>query len=189
MSDEQTKVQKNGKPWASEDAARKALKDQELDEKVWGVVQRDGGWVIEQHSLTLQRLQAAKAAQSEEARRKDAKNEKYFWVVFSGRNDIKDAEYIELRHQGDGITVRRETEVPLPERYLGVADDAVQQVYEPVRRSSIPYRKAGVLKRRPYRVVREATREDFLKYLEDGNNITRKAILDNAGRAAADADV
>lgn len=188
MSDEQTRVQRNGKPWASEDAARKALAELELDPKVWGVVQRDGGWLIEQHALTLQRQAQAKAEGAKAAVAAEAQAEKYFWVIFSARNDARDAENIELRHNGDGITIRRETQVPLPQRYLNVADGAVQRVFAPVRRSSISYREAGVIRRRPYQIVREATRAEFLKYLEDGNNITKAAILASAGRAADDAE-
>jgi len=188
MSDEQTRVQRNGKPWASEEAARKALADMELDPKVWGVVQRDGGWLIEQHARTLQRMAQAKAEAAAEAAAAEAADEKYFWVVFSARNDARDAENIELRHNGDGITVRRETPVPLPQRYLNVADGAVQRVFAPVRRSSISYREAGVIRRRPYQIVREATRAEFLKHLEEGNNITKAAILASSGRAADDAE-
>lgn len=189
MSDEQTKVAKNGRPWTTEEAARKALAEMELDPKVWGVTQREGGWFIEQHALVLQRMAEAKAAQAAGTLLTDAKGEKYYWVVFAGRQDAnKEAESVELRHNGDGITIRRETEVPLPQRYLNAADGAVQRVFEPLRRSTIPYREAGVIKRRQYRIVREATRAEFLKYLEEGNNITRAAILANSGRAAADAE-
>ena len=68
------------------------------------------------------------------------------------------------------------------------ADGAVQRVFAPVRQSSISYREAGVIRRRPYQIVREATRAEFLKHLEEGNNITKAAILASSGRAADDAE-
>jgi hypothetical protein len=188
MSDEQMKVAKNGRPWTSEDAARKAMAEQELNPLVWGGVQRDGGWVSEQHAQTLKRQADAKAQASSAAKQADEQGEKYFWVEFGSRTSANEAENVELSHNGDRITIRRDTPVPLPQRYLNVADGAVQRIFEPVRRSSIPYREAGVIKRRAYRVLREATREEFLKYMEEGNNVTRAAILASGGRAATDGE-
>jgi len=188
MSDE-IKVAKNGKPWRTEDEARRALAEMELDPKVWGVVPRDGGWALEPHAQTLARQAAGREQTARDARARDAAGEKYFWVVFAARQSASDAENVELSHNGDRITVRRETEVPLPQRFLNVADAAVQRVFEPIRRGSIPYRDAGVIRRRPYRIVREARQKDFVEYMESGNNVTRQAILASAGRASDDAGV
>ncbi|MDD5708619.1 MAG: hypothetical protein PHR35_22100, partial [Kiritimatiellae bacterium] len=91
MSDEM-KVGKNGKPFPNEEAASRAMAEQELSPDVWGVVQREGGWVVEKHAATLQRMRERQKELATAARNKALEEEKYFWVYFAARTSKDEAE-------------------------------------------------------------------------------------------------
>jgi hypothetical protein len=181
-SDETTKLDKTGQPFRSEEAAQAALKRAELSPDVWGVFPRDGGWILRTHAAVLAEQKAAATAEADAGRAKAIAGEKYFWVQFPGRSSTHDSEKVEIAWQGIRITVSREVKVALPQRFLGVCDCAVQQVFEPAPRGTHAFQRAGLVKRRPYMLLGEATREDFLKQWTEGNNITRRQVQASGGR-------
>lgn len=187
--------QKNKQPFPSQEAAEKALAENELNPDIYGPYPcPDGkeGFVLAKHAEMVssldKALQAAKKEKEKERKRRisegsrgsgvdrEIEGEEYLVVKFHGRTDPQEAEHIEFSWNGDRVTCRRETELCLPRRFLNVCDCAVHQTYEPTRRSENPYRKAGIIKRRAYTVLREGSREEFLKMLKDGNDITRRDI-------------
>jgi hypothetical protein len=183
MSSEDTiKLDKNGQPFKSDEAAQVALKKLELPENVWGTFPYSGGFAIRMFAAVIAEQNANVTLAADTARAKTIKNEKYWWVEFAGRSSPQDTEKVEISWEGIRITVARETEVALPERFLGVCDCAVQKLFEPAPRGTNAYQPAGELKRRPYRKLREATREDFLKQWNDGNAITRRTVQASGGK-------
>ena len=184
MSDELRVNPKTGKPWETIEQAQRAFANMNLDPDVWNIVDMQDGFVIEKAVATLRRMQEAVVEDRVDHRLQSYANEEYFWVMFAARQHANDSENVELSHNGDRITVQREKLVPLPQRFLHVADCAVQRVFAPTERGTTPYKVAGVIRRRPYRKEGPATRADFEKYLREGGEITKsaiKAIADQAG--------
>jgi len=183
MSTEDTfKLAKNGLPFKSEEAAKQELAKLEMPTDVWGVMPKDGGWVIIKHAAVLDHQRTQQEKQVEQARTKSLAGEQYWWVEFAGRGSPQDSEMVEIGWQGVRITVKRETRIALPDRFLGVCDCAVQQTFEPAPRGSASYVRAGEVRRRVYRKLGEARREDFLKMWNEGNEITRSHVLASGGK-------
>lgn len=182
MSNEEIKVAKTGLPFKSEEQATAELKRLELPADVWGVFPHAGGFAIRMHAAVLADQRANVTQAEDTARAKSISGEKYFWVEFGGKGSTQDTEKVEISWQGIRITVARETRVALPQRFLGVCDNAVQKLFEPAPRGENAYQPSGVLKRRSYRMLGEATREDFLKQWNEGNAITRSTVKASGGK-------
>ncbi|MEI6210937.1 MAG: hypothetical protein WCR06_04860 [bacterium] len=181
-SDDTIKLAKTGLPFKSEELAQAELKRLELSQEVWGVFSKDGGWVIRTFASVIAEQRQQQAAAEDVNRAKSHKDIKYFWVEFAGRSSPQDAEKVEITYEGSRITVTRETKVALPETFLGVCDNAVQRIFEPAPRGTSAYQAAGMVKRRAYRNLGEATREDFLKQWNEGNSITRRTVQSAGGK-------
>lgn len=181
-SDDTIKLAKTGLPFKSEELAQAELKRLELSADVWGVFAKDGGWVMRTYAAVIAEQRQQVAASEDANRAKSHRGLKYFWVEFTGRASPQDAEKVEITYEGSRITVTRETKVALPETFLGVCDCAVQRIFEPAPRGANAYQSAGVLKRRAYRNLGEATREDFLKQWNEGNAITRRTVQASGGK-------
>ncbi len=180
--DDTTKLAKNGQPFKSEELAQQELKKLELPVEVWGVFPHAGGFAIRQYAAVYAENKALTVAADDAARAKAASDERHWWVEFGPRASPQDSEKVEIAWQGIRITVARETKVALPEKFLGVCDNAVQRVFEPAERGTAAYKSTGVVRRRPYMKHGEATREDFLKQWNEGNAITRRTVVAAGGR-------
>jgi hypothetical protein len=181
--DEHIKLSSDGKPYKSEETANAALRKSELSPDVWGVYQREGGWVLAKHVAIIKEQAAAEQARAEYNQNKELANEKYFRVIFPERTGPHDTENVEIAHQGTRITIKRGVEVVLPQRFLGVCDNAVVRVFEPAARGVHAYQQAGLIKRRPYTKIGEATREEFLQAWDEGNTVTRREVAAAGGKA------
>jgi len=181
-NDEDIRMAKNGRPFKTEEEAQGELKKLELAPDVWGVQPKDGGWVLMKHLAVLSAQREDQSKRDEAVRAKVIDGEKYFRVVFPEKGGPHDTEKVEISWQGVRITVSRGVEVVLPQRFLGVCDNAVQRVFEPAPRGSSAYVPAGVVRRRPYTKLGESTREEFLKQWNEGNHITRAEVAAHGGR-------
>jgi hypothetical protein len=176
------KLAKNGQPFKGEEQAQQELKKLELPVDVWGVFPHDGGFAIRQFAAVFAESKVTAKALDDASRAKAAADERYFFVEFPPRSSPQDSEKVEVSWQGIRITVSREVKVALPEKYLGVCDNAVQKVFEPADRGTAAYRSTGVVRRRPYMKHGPATREDFLTQWNEGNAITRRTVVAAGGR-------
>lgn len=181
-TDDNIKLAKDGQPFKSEYAAQVALGKLELPTEVWGVMPYQGGWAIRTHQSVLAEQAMGEQAKSDATRASGINDEKYFFVIFPGKSSPQDTEKVEIGWQGLRITVSREKQVALPQRFIGVCDNAVQQLFEPAARGTQAYVRAGELKRRSYRLIGPATREDFLKQWAEGNDITRRSVQAAGGK-------
>lgn len=173
-NEDDVKLDRNGRPFTTEDKALSALKTADLSGDVWGVYPRDGGYAIVKHIAQMAFSEEAKQASNSTARNRGFANEKYLFVEYPERGSSQEPEFVELSWEGNRITVTRGVKVPMAGRFLGVCDTAVQQIYEPApREAGVAFRKAGFIKRRPYRIIGPATKEDFDAYMREGNSITK----------------
>lgn len=170
---------KDGKGFKTEADANRSIKMQNLDEKIYGAVMHDGEWYIEAFADTIKRINA----QKEEVERRARENrpaEDYRWVLFPERsNAVNEPEFVEISWNGEPLTIKRNTKVCLPRHYLNVCDEAKQKVFRPLTKPKIgqrPYVEAGFVARRPYTDLGEATAEDYMKMLKEGNDITNREI-------------
>lgn len=181
------RTNKDGKGFKTEADASRSLKNQNLDENIFGTVQWDGEWYIEKFSDTLKREKDAKELAEKKAR-ENRPAEDYRWVIFHERtNPINEPEHIEISWNGEPLTIKRNVRVALPRRYLNVCDEARQKVFRPVTKPQVgqcPYVFEGYIARRPYTDDGPATAEDYMKMLREGNDITNKEIADLARKDA-----
>jgi hypothetical protein len=181
-SDDDIRLAKSGRPFKTEEDAQNELKKLELSPEVWGVQPKDGGWALIKHLAVLAMQKEEQTKRDEVVRAKVIDGEKYFRVIFPEKSGGMDTEKVEISWQGIRITVSRGVEVVLPQRFLGVCDNAVQRVFEPGPRGTQAYVPAGIIRRRPYTKIGEAMREEFLKQWNEGNHITRAEVQAHGGR-------
>jgi len=100
--------------------------------------------------------------------------EKYFEVYFLDKMHDDDLEYHYLAVNGEALQVTKGTNVIVPERFLVVADNALIKQYKKGK-------VVGEVSRVPYRLGREATKEEFLKMKREGTK-KHKADLEDSLR-------
>jgi hypothetical protein len=98
--------------------------------------------------------------------------EKYWLVEFSQTSNPYDLPHVPLILKTRQLNVRRGVPVVLPESYVEIARNATLPNWKPNPEDpKKPLRQEGVLHRYPFRVIREATREEFMEGLASGNRI------------------
>jgi len=107
---------------------------------------------------------------------KKVNEEKYWEVYFLDRAHDLDLEYHYLAVNGEALQITKGTTVVVPERFLTVADNAVEKKFKKGR-------PAGEVSRCPYRRIREATKAEYLKMKKEGTK-KHKADLERQSRAA-----
>jgi hypothetical protein len=178
MSNDDIRLDKTGRPFTTEEKATSAMRAQDMPADMWGVYPRDGGFVIVKHAVQMAFQNEARDSSQVAVRNRSFQNEKYHWVMFPERGNPQEPEFVELSWEGNRITIARGQRVPMAGRFLGVCDNAVQQIFEPAPRGAgAAYVKVGKIKRRPYTIMGDATRADFDKYMAEGNGITRRSFV------------
>jgi hypothetical protein len=102
--------------------------------------------------------------------------EKYYEVHFLDRQNEKDLEYIPLGVNGELIQVQCGADCIIPQRFLEVADHAVIDKYRKGK-------KVGSVSRAPYRILREATKAEYLKMKQEGT-AKHKDMMEEQSRAS-----
>lgn len=109
--------------------------------------------------------------------------QKFHRVIFNGRVDPNELSYVPLSINGFELRLQREQEVILPQSFLDVADSASHDNYVASKDPRQPVIKDGIIRRYPYRIVRderpEPVEKDFFEMLNRGNEITNAVIERN----------
>ena len=104
-------------------------------------------------------------------------------VVFTGRTDPNETPYVPLSVNGLELRIQREQEVILPSNFIEAADHASYDNLVASPNPRQPVIKDGIIRRYPYRIVRddrpEPTEEDFFNMLNTGNEVTNAVIERN----------
>ena len=90
--------------------------------------------------------------------------EKVKIVRFSGKTDPDDNDDIFLAINGHSLVLKRNVEIPLPERFIKLAEDATIKTYEFSEEGDIS--KTNHLQRFPFSVLRDSTWKEFFDYLK-----------------------
>lgn len=184
-TEDDIKLDKNARPFPTEEKALSAQRAADLSPDVWGVYTKDGGYAIIKHVAYIAMQAEARQSGEDGARARGFAGEKFFFIEFPGRGSTQDPENVELSWQGNRITVKREVVVPMAQRFLNVCDNAVQQLFEPGEVGGSAYVKAGKVSRRPYRIIKEATKADFDKAMAEGGAITKRSFVGTSNKQAA----
>jgi hypothetical protein len=98
--------------------------------------------------------------------------ETYKIVMFLAQQNENEPREVKLRVNGESVNVLREVEVPMAGRFLEAADHATTQKFkvEPGKDRQV----VAVVSSYPYRVIRDATREEFLEMRSNGTRIERE---------------
>ena len=108
--------------------------------------------------------------------RTDPRSKKYkgFWeVIFSPKSSPNDPEDVTLSLNGNCLQIKRDVPVVLPGPFLEVADHGVYPTF--VQLPNQPRKVTGYVKFFPYTVLREASKEEFLRMKREGDKVTREA--------------
>lgn len=170
---EQIKLAPDGNPFKSEAAAIRFIKDKSLDDDKYGTMKHKGGWAVATHRHILETEREQQASDKKPGK---AAETKYFEVEFSGKAGPNDLNKVPLGVNGLIIFVSRETKVVLPEPFLLVAKDANHTQWEGSDDPAQPMKAAGIIHRFPFRILREATKDEYDTQLREGNKITHDEI-------------
>lgn len=150
----------DGEPFPSKRAATSRLKELGLPDQQWEAQAYGGGFAI------VRKLGPAEARQDAPGR-----SEPYKWVRFHHKSNPMDPDEVVLGVNGEVLIVRRNERVPMPQRFLEVADHATYRHFtqEPGRDRKVDRE----IHKYPYDVLGEATREDFIRWKRAGTKATR----------------
>ena len=174
-------ISAQGRPFRTEAAARAALINKRLEERKHRVVPFEDG---EESGFAIERIEARAPLETEDgpsllAKERKVKGERYFWVKFFNKMRHTDTDRIVLGHNGDILDIGREIAVPIPERFMRVADDSIEIHYS--QKPGEPRKIAAKIPSAPYTVIGEASREEYLDFLEKGTKDTmaKTVVSDN----------
>ena len=126
---------------------------------------------LKQSSLAAPILKPAPIAKK--ARRK-APIEKVYKVRFSGKVDPEDDDEVFLSVNGMSLVVGRNVTVPLPARYLEVAQNATTRSFIFAPDGTVVH--TDLIARYPFSILGESNFTEFKKYIADA----RQAVVDAA---------
>lgn len=144
-----------GVPFKSDAAAKAAITQQGLDRNLHETRSHEDGYVIIRKPMVV-------------------KEEKYYRIVFNNKQSPNDEEDVTLIVNGDPLVIKRGVEVILPERYKECADHAVYPHFE--QKPNQARKEVGKISIFPYSLYGEATKEDYIKALTEGNKATSAAL-------------
>lgn len=165
-SQEQVIVANSGEPFKTENAARAAMANKNLDAVVWHVEQRNDGWII--------------ASMTPPQGAVDTK-EKFWHMKFHHKSDVMQETDIVLGVQGDVIVIKRGAEIVLPDRFREAADHTKYPKYE--QDAGKPRKIVAWVHLFPYDILGEGTEAEYLTMRRNGTIKTRQAIEANSGVA------
>jgi len=98
--------------------------------------------------------------------------EGYWEVIFAAKGSPSDKEDVELQWEGDCLQIMRQKPVVLPGHYIENADNGFYYKY--LQLPDQPRKIEAIVYHFPYTVLREATREEFLKMKAAGDKKTKE---------------
>lgn len=163
--DEDVILARDGEPFATEQIA-KMQRGRMANAEEYEVIPVGNGFGIQKKQPTL-------TINGTNFDAKAYKGERYFRVRFHPMSEKNQMRNVVLGHQGSYLHIQRNKVTIIPERFLRVAEDAVQISHETVPGQK---RKVAVeIREFPFDLLGEATREEYLELLRAGNEATRAA--------------
>ena len=145
-----------GIPFKSEQRARATITQKNLNPDDYTVQSYEDGYII-----------VPKA-------KRDIKAEKYYRVTFNHKSNPNDEDDVTLIVNGETLVLQRGTEVIIPGRYKECADHATYPIFR--QKPNEARKQMGTVMVFPYSLIGEATEQEYLKLLRQGNKETREAI-------------
>lgn len=147
-----------GEPFDTERAANFSLEKKGLQE-THTVIPKDEGFVI-----------APKATPEKPGKYV----EKYYWVTFNAKTDKYQPDCVVLTCNGEVLQIKRSIKVPVPRRYLEIADHAT---YPEVSQRPNEQRKiVAYVTKYPYMNHGEATEKEYTEAWKSGNKATAESL-------------
>ena len=100
--------------------------------------------------------------------------EKFYRVIFNHKSGPNDEEDVTLVVNGEPLLIKRGAEVIIPERYKECADHATYPQF--TQRPNESRKQIGEIMVFPYSTRGEATKQEYLAQLADGNRRTQIAM-------------
>ncbi len=167
----------NGRPFTSEKLAKEAIKDQELDPKIFKAMREQGGWCIFNTAVCpsglIASLKKPATGEIEPTKSKQPKT-KYFKVVFQQKTNENEDEEVSFSLNGTKIILKRGVGVILSEHHLEVIDHAERDQYE--QKPGHTRKIVGKVSKYMYSKKEEVTEADYIKFMRKGNEIRDKDI-------------
>lgn len=151
-------LQKNGDYFRSKNVAFNTMDSKGLDPTQWEVKETDkGGWYI-------QRINSDAAPPSD--------IDVVWWVIFSEKSATHQTRDVELGVNGEMLVIQRGKRVPVPEKFLEVADHAKYPIWK--QEPGEVRKVAGYVLTYPYQKLDRATLKDFTDFKKDGAEAAKK---------------
>lgn len=149
------------KPFATQKEARARFDELELDASDWKVTKFADGFAIVRADETEPILPSA-PTQREPVKK----------VRFHNKSNPMDPDTVVLAVNGDSLQIQRNVVVPVPQRFLEVADHAVYKHYslQPGQERKVD----RVIQKFPYDVLGESSWDEFRRWKRDGDKRTRQ---------------
>jgi len=170
------KLADNGKPFKSEEEAKRTMTNANMSEDVWGVCRFEEGWAIAKQSWIVSRLREEAKEHDEAVRAVNTKKLGYRFIKIAGHSNPNEYGKVPIGVGGMILWVTRNIKVPLPENYVQVLRDAIQKQFEPSDNPEVPYKEAGSMHRYPFEDLGPATEEDFKRVFEQQRVDTQEAV-------------
>ena len=103
-----------------------------------------------------------------------APEEDYWWVKFQAKGHTNDEDQVNLSVEGETLTIQREKEVCLPQRFLECADHATYDQYRIAPNK--PRKVIARITKFPYQKLRPGTKEEFETQLKTGTTETMEYL-------------
>lgn len=145
-----------GVPFKSEERARAAISQKGLSLDDYTVQSYEDGYIIVPRP------------------KRDVSAEKYYRVTFNHKSNPNDEDDVTLIVNGETLVLQRGVEVIIPGRYKECADHATYPVFR--QRPNEARKQIGTVMVFPYSLMGEATEQEYLELLREGNKKTREAI-------------
>lgn len=158
-----------GEPFKSKQAAVAKITHQKLDERIYEPIRLrrsdDGAeeWAIMKHPRPV----------------RDDPGEKYWAVIFNSKSRADDEDDVILTVNYETLIAQREVETIIPSKYREAADNATYPIFKQLPNQ--PRKDLGKVRVYNYRVVREATKEEYLAQKKSGTEKTREDMMKNVG--------
>jgi len=162
------RVLDNGEPFQGKRPANARSKELGLSPDKWEVAEYASGYAIERKTDETNEDESPAVASPAAP-----EPEKYFWVSFHTKSNAQDPEEVILGCNGEVLQITRGKVIPIPQRFLEVADHSRFKHYnqEPGKDRKVDRE----IHKYPYEIKREATKADFVTWKRRGTIETRQA--------------
>ena len=170
------KLAKTGKPYRSEDEAKRTMVNDGMDADVWGICKFEDGWVIAKHSWIAGRLRDEVKEHDVAVRAANTKPMRYLRVKLAVHSNPNEYNKVPVGVNGQILWLTRGVEIVLPENYVDVLRQSVQTQYAESDNPEVPYKNVGTMHRYPLEILGEGTETEFMKVFQQQKVETEEAI-------------